>query len=243
MMLNGAVSHSLSSMGLLSSFVESTGMGQVIVVVLVLMSIVGWTAMGCRLWTYRRVKRETQRFYEAFRHDRHPMAIFVRQQRFTESPAYKVYLRACGAAVRALGLEEAAGLGDVAGRPLRAADVQAIREAAERQLADEVLKLEEDMPIIATVTTAAPFLGLLGTVWGVMDSFGGMAVTGNPTLTAVAPGISAALLTTVIGLLVALPSLVGYNLLNDMLRKETVGMDNFVQELIGEFHFNHPCGG
>jgi len=98
------------------------------------------------------------------------------------------------------------------------------------------------MPIIATVTTAAPFLGLLGTVWGVMDSFGGMAVTGNPTLTAVAPGISAALLTTVFGLFVAIPSLAGYNLLHVMLRKEIVGMDNFVQELVGEFHFSNPPG-
>jgi biopolymer transport protein TolQ len=227
---------------IVSSFLDSTGIGQGIVILLTLGSIVGWTAMGFRLDMYRRVHRETNRFYKAFRHESHPMALFLRQQRFQDCPAYKVYLRACGAALRALNLDESVPLTALAGHPLRERDLQAIRDAAERQLAEEVLHLEDDMPIIATVTTAAPFLGLLGTVWGVMDAFGGMAVTGNPTLSAVAPGISAALLTTVVGLLVAIPSLIGYNLLNNMLRKETVAMDNFVQELVGEFHFSANSG-
>lgn len=229
------------TLALVSSFLDSTGIGQGIVVSLVLMSIVGWTAMAFRWGMYHKVRQETRRFYKAFRHETHPMALFLRQQRFQDCPAYKVYLRACGAALRAMDLDESSSLDVVGTQTLSPADLLAIRDAAERQLAEEVLLLENDMPIIATVTTAAPFLGLLGTVWGVMDAFGGMAVTGNPTLSAVAPGISAALLTTVVGLLVAIPSLVGYNLLNDILRKETVGMDNFVQELLGEFHFtaNH----
>lgn len=224
------------------SFLDSTGIGQGIVILLILMSIVGWTAMAFRWSMYHKVRQETRRFYKAFRHETHPMSLFLRQQRFQDCPAYKVYLRACGAALRALDLDESTPLSVLNTRSFDARDLQAVRDAAERQLAEEVLLLEEDMPIIATVTTAAPFLGLLGTVWGVMDSFGGMAVTGNPTLSAVAPGISAALLTTVVGLLVAIPSLVGYNLLNDMLRKETVAMDNFVQELLGEFHFSANHG-
>jgi len=232
----------LPSFALINSFLNSTGIGQGIVIFLLLMSIVGCTAMAFRWITYRKVRQETQRFYKAFRHEAHPMALFLRQQRFQSCPPYKVYLRACGAALRALDLNESAPLSVLSTRSLDARDLQAVRDAAERQLAEEVLQLEEDMPIIATVTTAAPFIGLLGTVWGVMDSFGGMAVTGNPTLSAVAPGISAALLTTIIGLLVAIPSLVGYNLLNDMLRKETVTMDNFVQELLGEFHFSANHG-
>lgn len=230
------------TIGLISSFLESTGVGQGIVVVLILGSIVGWTAMGFRWILYHKVRQETQRFYNAFRHEAHPMVLFLREQRFQDCPAYKVYLRACGTALRALGLDESTPMSILATRSFDARALQAIRDAAERQLAEEVLHLEEDMPIIATVTTAAPFLGLLGTVWGVMDSFGGMAVTGNPTLSAVAPGISAALLTTVIGLLVALPSLIGYNHLNGMLRKETVTMDNFVQELLGEFYFSANHG-
>lgn len=225
-----------------NSFLDSTATGQVIVVILAIMSVVSWTAVYYRSTMYKRVKRETERFHKAFRHESHPVALFLRQQRFQDCPPYKIYLSACGAALRAMDLDESVPLAALARCSLSASDLQVIRDAAERQLAKEVLHLEEDMPIIATVTTAAPFLGLLGTVWGVMDSFGGMAVTGNPTLTAVAPGISAALLTTVVGLLVALPALVAYNLLNDTLRKETVALDNFVQELIGEFHFSTRPG-
>ena len=224
---------------LIQSFLDSTLIGQVIVVVLLLGSVTGWTAMAFRGGVYRKARQESRRFYDAFDHEVHPLGLFLHGQRFSDCPAFKVYLRACEAATRLLGLD-AVDPRDLA-RDLRLtpAQVQVIRDAAERELADQVLNLETDMPIIATVTTSAPFLGLLGTVWGVMDSFGGMAVTGNPTLSAVAPGISAALLTTVVGLLVALPSLIGYNLLNDRLRKETVAMDNFVQKLAGEFH--HTC--
>jgi len=230
-------------LALIQSFVDSTGVGQGIVIVLLLSSILGWTAMLFRGMIFHRVGAESRRFYDAFRHEHHPLGLFLRQQRFTESPSYKVYLRACGAATRVLGVQEAVPLASLGGLSLNAMELTVIREAAERELAEQIVQLEEDMPIIATVTTAAPFLGLLGTVWGVMDSFGGMAVTGNPTLSAVAPGISAALLTTVVGLLVALPSLIGYNLLNDRLRKETVAMDNFVQELTGEFQMAFPGEG
>lgn len=227
----------LPPFALVNSFLNSTGVGQGIVVFLGIMSVVGCTAMISRGITYRRVRQASRRFYEAFRHESHPMGLFFRQQRFPDCPGFKVYLRACGAVLRAMELHESASLTELAGRGLGTADLQAVRDAAERQLAEEVLHLEEDMSIIASVTTTAPFVGLLGTVWGVMDSFGGMALTGNPTLTAVAPGISAALLTTIVGLLVAIPSLLAYNHLNNMLRKETVTLDNFVQELVGEFHF------
>lgn len=230
-------------LALAQSFVDSTAVGQGIVVVLLLGSVVGWTAMIFRWRVFVKVRGESQRFYKAFRHEVHPMGLFLRQQRFSDCPAYRVYLRACNAACRALGVSDTTPLAAFSQHRLDAQGQQVIREAAERELADQVLQLEEDLPIIATVTTAAPFLGLLGTVWGVMDSFGGMAVTGNPTLTAVAPGISAALLTTVVGLLVALPSLIGYNYLNDLLRKETVAMDNFVQELAGEFLLAFPGEG
>ena len=88
------------------------------------------------------------------------------------------------------------------------------------------------MGLLATAVSAAPFLGLLGTVWGVMDAFSGMADSGSAALSAVAPGISGALLTTIIGLIVALPSMIGYNLLSSKIRHIAVQMDNFSQEFV-----------
>ena len=88
------------------------------------------------------------------------------------------------------------------------------------------------MGTVANAVSTCPFLGLLGTVWGVMDAFGGMAVSGAATLSAVAPGISGALLTTIVGLLVAIPSAIGYNVLTNRIRKLHVQMDNFAQEFM-----------
>jgi biopolymer transport protein TolQ len=114
-----------------------------------------------------------------------------------------------------------------------------VRNVAERSVADQALMLENSMGLLATAVTTAPFLGLLGTVWGVMDSFEGMAITGSPMLNEVAPGISGALLTTVVGLLVALPSAIGYNMLSDQIRRICVEMDNFSQQLISEIELKY----
>jgi len=230
----------LPSLALVDSFTSSGAMGQTVVVILILCSVLAWSAMVFKHREFHRIASQNKSFLSAFRDEGHPLALFLKQQRFPYSPSYKLYLRSCQSAARTLGIAEA-DIGDLVNgtrshQLLTSAQLQIIRESAERELADQVLLMERDMTILATTTTIAPFLGLLGTVWGVMDAFNGMAVTGAPTLSTVAPGISAALLTTVVGLLVAIPTVVGYNFLSVMLRNETVGMDNFVQELVGEFH-------
>ena len=118
-------------------------------------------------------------------------------------------------------------------RHLTPRQCEGVRAAAERTVADRVLVLENNMGTVATAVSACPFLGLLGTVWGVMDAFGGMATAGSASLSAVAPGVAGALLTTVVGLLVALPSAVGYNMLTTRIRPLSVQLDNFAQEFTG----------
>jgi biopolymer transport protein TolQ len=235
-------SPTLLPLGLIQSFLDSNFMGQAIVVGLLFISVYSWTALAYKFREFSIVKNETRRFLTDFRLEQHPLGMFIKQQRYPDSPTYRVYLRSCQSAARVLGLSDPdlgallAGKSESHRHFLNSTQLQLIREAAERELAEQVLRLERDMVSLATVTTIAPFLGLLGTVWGVMDAFTGMAITGAPTLSSVAPGISSALLTTVIGLLVAIPTVIGFNVLSNMLRNETVGMDNFVQELAGEFH-------
>ena len=86
--------------------------------------------------------------------------------------------------------------------------------------------------MLATLVSLSPFCGLFGTVWGVMMAFCGIAAAGKSDFTALAPGVAGALLTTVAGLVVAIPSLVGYNLLTGMIRQLTVQMDNFTEEFL-----------
>ena len=112
--------------------------------------------------------------------------------------------------------------------------MRAVDSAMERAVGECSLKLESQMILLASAVSGAPFLGLLGTVWGVMDTFGDVAAAGSANLTAMAPGVSAALITTVTGLLVAIPAMFGYNFLVTSIRAMTVDMDNFAAELSSE---------
>ena len=131
-------------------------------------------------------------------------------------------------------LERAAGAGRIGVLP--AQGVEHVKRAIENVVAQESLKLESGLILLAIAVSGAPFLGLLGTVWGVMSAFGGIAQApqGAATLAAMAPGVAAALITTVAGLLVAIPSMFGYNWLVHNLRVFTVGLDNFAQELVSQ---------
>jgi biopolymer transport protein TolQ len=211
--------------------------GKLIVFLLLGASVLAWSLMLTKRQELKRAQEESERFVQAFRRENHPIALFLRRQAFPASPTYKIFESAClavGVELEARGSQDELfhrGLDNVRMTPLQ---VGAVRNAAERQVADQILGLEERMGLLATAVSASPMLGLLGTVWGVMDSFVEMAQQGTVNLQAVAPGIAGALLTTVIGLLVAIPSAIGYNLLASRVRKMSVYMDNFADEFMAE---------
>jgi biopolymer transport protein ExbB/TolQ len=107
-----------------------------------------------------------------------------------------------------------------------------VKRTLERTVAQQSIKLESGLILLAIAVSGAPFLGLLGTVWGVMSAFSYVAMKGSADLKTMAPGVSGALITTVAGLLVAIPSMFGYNWLVHNLRVQTVELDNFAQELV-----------
>ncbi|MBL7076513.1 MAG: MotA/TolQ/ExbB proton channel family protein [Kiritimatiellae bacterium] len=224
---------------------QSNLAGKIIVAILFAGSIFAWSVMLTKMREMRVARVVSFRFLQAYRKETHPAGLFLKRSRFEGSPLYVVYDRAClalGTALEVRGAEpEELFMGSVGSerRCLNEVRLGGIRNVAERTMADQALLLENSMGLLATSASTAPFLGLLGTVWGVMDAFGGMAVTGNAMLSAVAPGISGALLTTVIGLLVALPSAIGYNLLSDRLRHMSVELDNFTQELISDIEHHY----
>ena len=119
-------------------------------------------------------------------------------------------------------------------RPVKLSDAQynAIEAVLEREVSGQIQELETRIGLLATLVSVSPFCGLFGTVWGVMLAFCGIAAAGKSDFTALAPGVAGALLTTVAGLIVAIPSLVGYNLLTATIRNLTVTMDNFTEEFM-----------
>ena len=106
------------------------------------------------------------------------------------------------------------------------------RGVAECEAADQVLLLEDQMGNLATCYTLAPMCGLFGTVWGVMVTFHAMGDGGMANLASVAPGISSAMLTTLIGLLVAMPTAIGSNVLNQRIHLVSTQMENFTDRFV-----------
>jgi biopolymer transport protein ExbB/TolQ len=122
---------------------------------------------------------------------------------------------------------------------ISAVAMNAVRSSLEREVGEQALKMEDRMTVLATAVSGAPFLGLLGTVWGVMDTFSAIAEQGSASLPVMAPGVSGALITTVTGLCVAIPAMFGYNFLVVTLRGMTVELDNFAAELASAFEHRY----
>lgn len=213
--------------GVMSAFNESNFAGKLIVIILLAGSVLAWTVMLTKLREVRGALRTSRKFLTAYRRQADPLAVFLRQERIEPSPILRVYLAGCQALLPTARPGASLLTG---GATYTRDDVTAARSAAERMMADEAWQLENSMGLLATMVTAGPSLGLLGTVWGVMDSFGSMAHTGAAMLSAVAPGVSGALLTTVVGLVIAIPSAIGYNMIAEDLRRMDLELENFVEE-------------
>src|SRR3954464_5039400 len=229
----------LATGGLVFAFNHATIAGKLILLLLAIGSIFSWSIMLTKLRVIRFARKQNTRFLSAFRQDRQPLRLFEKNARFTGSPVFNVYRAGCEEmAFQLLGSPEVdetfrARLGNA--DKISPAQMGAVNAAMERAVGETALELESQMILLATAVSGSPFLGLLGTVWGVMDAFVGVAEAGSPNLVAMAPGVSGALITTVTALCVAIPAMFGYNFLVTRIRGMIVEMDNYAAELASEF--------
>lgn len=236
-----------SAGGLIYAFEQSTLPGRVVLFALFLASIFSWTVMWTKFRMIQRAQRRRNEFLALFRTDRQPLRIYTDRMRFEGAPVFAVYRAGCRELTyQLLGSAEVdetfRGRLDTAPK-ISPAQMRVVGSAMERAVGETALKLEAQMIVLATVVSGAPFLGLLGTVWGVMDTFSDVAKAGSANLAAMAPGVSAALITTVTGLLVAIPAMFGYNYLVTTLRGIIVELDNFAAELASEFEHKYVDHG
>lgn len=214
---------------------QATLEGKIIIVVLVIFSIFAWSVMAAKALQMRRAKRMNRLFDSEFRSQKQVFGIFDRRIQVEGCPNFAVYQAGCHELEGRLKSTVREGRkGNVS---LKA--MEHVKRSLERTVAQESLKLESGLILLAIAVSGAPFLGLLGTVWGVMSTFSGIAMKGQADLAAMAPGVSAALVTTVAGLLVAIPSMFGYNWLVHTLRVLTVELDNFAQELVSRMEIEY----
>ena len=220
---------------MLYAFNLSDGVGKLIVIFLLVASIGVWTIMAAKHLELRKAERADRAFSHAFYRQINPLELFVRGPAHPTSPMAKVYAAACVAVKREFESQankqhRALSQIDLSQERLTALQIDAIRKVAECAAADQILLLEDQMATLGTAYTIAPMLGLFGTVWGVMVAFEAMGRQGMANLSAVAPGISSALLTTVVGLIVAIPSAIGSNRLNEKIRFLGIQMENFSEK-------------
>ena len=205
---------------------------KVIIVCLVLFSIMAWSVMISKALQMRRAKKLNQYFSVEFRTQKHVLDMFDRRIQAEGCPLFAVYQ----AGSMELDARLKTDSGEGRKRHVSLKGMEHVKRTLENTVAQESLKLEAGLILLAIAVSGGPFLGLLGTVWGVMSTFAGIAMSpqGTASLSVMAPGVSAALITTVAGLLVAIPSMFGYNWLVHTLRTLTVALDNFAQELVSK---------
>jgi len=206
---------------------KSTPEAKVIIAFLLVFSIFSWSVMVAKAVQMRRAKRLNQLFESEFRKQKSVMEIYDRRVNVDDCPLFVVYQQGCQEVDTRLKLPDG-------GRKqlISIKSMEHIKRTLEAAVASQSIKLESGLILLALAVSGAPFLGLLGTVWGVMSAFSYVAMQGRADLATMAPGVAAALITTVAGLLVAIPSMFGYNWLVHNLRVLTVELDNFAQELV-----------
>ncbi len=205
---------------------QATPEAMAIIFLLFIFSLFAWSTMIFKALQMNRARKLNLYFDNEFRTQGNVLGIFDRRLQVDGCPMFTVYQMGC--------TELDARLRDGASRKkcVSIKSMEHIKRTLEGEVARQALKLESGLILLAIAVSGAPFLGLLGTVWGVMDTFARVGQMGRADLPTMAPGVSAALITTVAGLLVAIPSMFGYNGLVHTLRVRTVELDNFAQELV-----------
>src|SRR5215831_8555579 len=209
---------------------QATPEAKVIIFFLIAFSILAWSVMIGKAVQMRRAKKLNLFFNSEFRTQKSVLDVFDRRVQAEGCPLFKVYQAG------SMELDTRLKNGDGNGRSKNVSlkGMEHVKRSLENTVAQESLRLESGLILLAIAVSGAPFLGLLGTVWGVMSTFGHVAQQNSATLSAMAPGVAAALITTVAGLLVAIPSMFGYNWLVHTLRVLTVELDNFAWKIVSK---------
>lgn len=213
--------------GLLDTFMLAGPMAKIVLAILAVFSIVSWGIVIAKVLQLRRADDHSERFLEQFH----------RAQRFSEVSAVAGKLHASPmVGVFQTGYAEIDGqIKDGGGEgtgSYRIRSLTALERALQRAIHQEVAELRRWTPFLATTAAATPFIGLFGTVWGIMVAFQDIGLTGSTSLVVVAPGIAEALINTAAGLAAAIPALVAYNYFAARVRNLKVRLEDFALEFL-----------
>src|SRR5438034_4100209 len=207
--------------GEIIDLVRETGpVAQAVLLLLLAFSLISWAIILSRWSLLKRARVQSGRFLRAFRRAQRLQDIAAVSEQFRPSPLVGVFQSGFREFERQVG--SSGGLRN----PL------AVQRAMQLASSEEMTRFERNMPWLAITGAVTPFVGLFGTVWGIIDAFHGLGTSGAATLRAVAPGISDALITTAAGLAAAIPAVIAYNLIGGSIREFASRGDDFALEMM-----------
>ena len=194
---------------------------KVVILLLLLFSVISWAIILSKWSLLRRARVQSGRFLRAFRKAQRLQDVATVSEQFKPSPLVAVFNG---------GFDEYRRQGGASGGSIM--NPTAVQRAMQIAASEELTRFERNLPWLAITGAVTPFIGLFGTVWGIIDAFHGLGTAGAATLRAVAPGISEALITTAAGLVAAIPAVIAYNLIGSSIREFAAREDDFSLEML-----------
>ena len=213
------------------TFFAGTGLVvKIVLIILLYFSVVSWTIIFFKVLQVYRANSDSERFLEFFWKTKQFDLIYAQLDRFVNSPLTILFNE---------GYDELKKLTEKGDHPDEPSGISTdlggidnITRALRRATTSEITRLEKYLTFLATTGSTAPFIGLFGTVWGIMTAFKGIGETGSASLSVVAPGIAEALIATAIGLVAAIPAVMGYNHFQNKIKVLIAEMDSFSTEFL-----------
>ncbi|HLP02282.1 MAG TPA: MotA/TolQ/ExbB proton channel family protein [Opitutaceae bacterium] len=206
-------------------FMNTDRVGQAITVLLGIFSIFAWSLMFGKYFELKKLKALNQAFEYRLREERKLLEIHESFRARRTIPYGDLFADAIDAYWRA------AQIGQERGEEKMRSRIEHAENALQRALARQTLRYEASMIFLASIVSGAPFMGLLGTVWGVMVAFSAVATSQQASIQTLAPGVCAALTTTIAGLIVAIPAVFGYNYLLNQVKVMITELENYASSL------------
>jgi biopolymer transport protein TolQ len=199
---------------------QTGAVAKTVLALLIAFSVLSWAVILSKWFLLSRARSQSGRFVRSFRKAQRMQDVANVASQFRPSPLVGVFEGAVEEFKRQMGMT-----GSIH-------NLVAIQRSMQIASSAEITRLERNVPWLAITGAVTPFVGLFGTVWGIIDAFHGLGAAGAATLRAVAPGISEALVTTAAGLAAAIPAVIAYNLINSLIRELAARNDDFALEML-----------
>jgi biopolymer transport protein TolQ len=223
---------SASEMDVLSLLKGASLTVQAVMALLVLMSVVSWFIIGTKALYLGRALARSIRFQEDFFQTQRLDDVWKLTEEQGASPVAEVFRAGYTELAKLRKRRATQGAEGYTGSETQMGDIESIERALSRARTTAITEMESKIPFLATTASAAPFIGLFGTVWGIMNSFRSIGAKGAANLATVAPGIAEALIATALGLVAAIPAVMAYNYFSRRIKVLAADMDNFASDFL-----------